>query len=158
MSESEFLELSSVLTGIKVSSFVRGKAAPRPGDLAPVNTPIPLTRIYLEAADQGAVYRGQLDDLWNGFKARNSPREAAVALLQDPKHGKLCRSIMKLWYLGVWYDPVKNSPVRVVSSQAYKEGLVWKVMQAHPQGYSMREFGYWAAEPPELDRFITVNS
>ena len=48
--------------------------------------------------------------------------------------------------------------IKVVSSQAYKESLVWKAMQAHPMGYSMFSFGYWAEEPPPLDQFITFSS
>ena len=43
----------------------------------------------------------------------------------------------------------------MVSSQAYKEGLVWKIMRSHPQGYSIWPFGYWSDEPPELDEFVT---
>jgi hypothetical protein len=42
----------------------------------------------------------------------------------------------------------------VVSSNAYIEGWVWKIMQAHPMGYSMLEYGYWAEPPPPLSAIL----
>jgi hypothetical protein len=76
-------------------------------------------------------------------------------VLNDPTLGPIARSIIKLWLLGAWYNPLKPSAaVKVVSAQAYKESLVWRVMQAHPMGYSMFDFGYWAQDPPALDLFI----
>ena len=80
---------------------------------------------------------------------------AAAAILADPVLGFVARSIMKMWLLGSWYNPANSSQaVNVVSAQAYKESLVWKIMQSHPMGYSMFTFGYWAKPPPPLSQFI----
>ncbi len=80
-----------------------------------------------------------------------------ASLLADPTLGPIGRSIIKLWLLGAWYEPLNpSSAVKVVSSQAYKESLVWKLMQAHPMGYSMFTFGHWAEPPPPLDDFVTL--
>jgi hypothetical protein len=75
----------------------------------------------------------------------------------------LARSIVLLWYLGKWYapsflkaladapDPAQILPPRgavtILSAKAYKHGLVWRVAQAHPMGYSDMQFGYWSERP-----------
>src|SRR5579863_6780738 len=72
----------------------------------------------------------------------------------------LCRSIMLLWFLGQWFAPadlrrfaVANPPAapiptEVVSSKAYTQAWIWKVVQSHPMGYSDWRFGYWNGPPP----------
>ena len=34
------------------------------------------------------------------------------------------------------------------------EGWIWRILQAHPMGYSMMRFGYWANKPPPLERYL----
>jgi hypothetical protein len=90
----------------------------------------------------------------------------------------LMRSIILAWYLGAWYKPqeLKNKsyaaknpqrgyystrrysaevliPYEVISPNAYTNGMVWRVAQAHPMGYSNLQFGYWSKEPPDQDMF-----
>jgi len=88
----------------------------------------------------------------------------------------LMRSIILAWYLGAWYAPddlKKNSykprntynstrrysrevliPHEVISPDAYTNGVVWRVAQAHPMGYSNLQFGYWEQDPPGIEKFI----
>jgi hypothetical protein len=88
----------------------------------------------------------------------------------------LGRSIILAWYLGAWYDPKDLSkysakdrtslnltyrrysptvliPYTILSANAYTGGIVWRVMQAHPMGYSNSQYGYWEQNPPALDLF-----
>jgi hypothetical protein len=37
-------------------------------------------------------------------------------------------------------------------------GWIWPILQAHPMGYSMMEFGYWADQPLPLSEFLTPPS
>jgi hypothetical protein len=92
----------------------------------------------------------------------------------------LGRSIILAWYLGAWYAPEdlkrhfydsasqkqnyssyrrysKNVliPHTVISPNAYTGSMVWRIMRAHPMGYSNLQFGYWAQNPPDLVTFIT---
>ena len=161
-----FLELSSALTGIAIDSFTGaggrdGKGTPSDvGDLSPHNTPIDLADIYL-AVLQEEIAAGTLSDLWARFEAADekfgNAAHAAETLSNHQVFGPLCRSIMKLWFFGIWYSPLQpERAVKVVSSQTYKEGLIWKVLQAHPMGYSTLTFGYWSHIPPPLDQFITI--
>lgn len=164
-----FLSLSSALTGVAISSAsmtadpktnlrIRAKA----GDLSPRNSPIDLATAYLEVLKTHG-YATTLEEILARVPVladvppSPAPTEIIDEILADRRLGALCRSIIKLWYLGVWYDPVNpRADVQVVSSQAYKEALVWKVMRAHPMGYSMWTFGHWAEDPPELTEFLST--
>ena len=143
------VRLSAALTGVSGSQ------------LKPALDPIGIAGQYLRTL-QGAVGAGALGDIFTAFEQASTSHgtdAAAGAVLDDPVHGPVCRSVIKLWLLGAWYDPLRPGPaVNVVSAQSYKESLVWKVMQSHPMGYSVWEFGYWAEQPPSLDQFITFDT
>lgn len=154
-----FLQLSEALTGVKASSFDRATTPGTPakiGDLQPRNSPIHLAPVYLlllQSRDRIGIET--ILKRFGGAPAGQAPG-IIRDLLKDPHLGPICRSIIKLWYLGTWYSPtMPGKPEFVVSSQAYIESLVWKVAQAHPAGYSMAPFGHWADDPPPLSEFIT---
>lgn len=73
------------------------------------------------------------------------------------------RAILKMWYLGSWYQPFEFNGKQpdlaggvVVSGSSYALGLSWQVMQSHAMGYSdSAEFGAWRHDPPPLSAFLT---
>lgn len=70
----------------------------------------------------------------------------------------LSKSIILAWYTGSWYDTASlytygNS--KVLSAEAYENGYMWKVAQAHAMGSADYPFGYWTDPPPALSDFIT---
>ena len=137
-----FVSLSSALTAVSTNQ------------LKPKLDPIGIADQYFATLNSN-VSASTLDSVGAAFQSATSPTQAAETILQDPVLGPVARSIMKLWLLGAWYSPSNPmSAVKVVSAQAYKESLVWKVMQSHPMGYSMFTFGYWGKAPPPLDQFI----
>ena len=81
-------------------------------------------------------------------------------ILGDETLGPMARNLITLWYLGQWWQlPVAwrqlhganaQDTTRVVSAQAYEEGLVWVAMGVHPQGAKQPGFGSWALEPAPL--------
>jgi hypothetical protein len=140
----QFVSLSSALTGVN------------PAQLKPAIDPIGVAGQYLAMSQSAASF----DNLLATFTAKSAELgadQAAAFVLADPTLGPVARSIIKMWLLGTWYDPQNARPPQVVSMQAYKESLVWKVMQSHPMGYSMWSFGYWAGPPPAFSQFIQVN-
>ncbi len=176
-----FLALSETLTGVAVSSLPgqhpMANEQPRalPGDLDPRNSPVDLAKLYYEAVTAGG-YEGELLAVLGSFPTegtRDEKHEFVRSCLKnqkDPEWGRVCKAVIKLWYLGIWYPPADNVacgddkagwkrwrglPREVVSSEAFRSGLVWKVMRAHPMAYSMFPFGYWSEDPPPLDRFLT---
>jgi len=72
--------------------------------------------------------------------------------------GPIALNIVRLWYLGNWfqmprewrhkYGAAANDQTRVVSAEAYREGLVWDAICAHPTAAKQPGFGSWAF-PPE---------
>ncbi|AXP06379.1 MULTISPECIES: sorbitol dehydrogenase [Pseudomonas] len=95
------------------------------------------------------------------------PDQIAKAVLMDGSRpavtqtAQAARSIMKLWLLGVWYQPYatgsyKSTDSTVVSDQAYIQSWAWKIAQAHPMGYSEMFFGYWNTTPPSLEDYTGV--
>jgi hypothetical protein len=147
----QFVNLSSALTGVSATQ------------LQPAIDPIGIAAQYLAMIQSEAsnVPPATFDNLLATFTAKSAelgPEKAAAFVVADPVFGPIARSIIKVWLLGTWYDPENpGNAIKVVSSQAYKQSLVWKVMQSHPMGYSMWSFGYWAGPPPAFDNFIQVN-
>jgi len=137
-----FVSLSSALTGVSAIQ------------LKPQLDPIGIADQYFSTLNSN-VSASTLESLGAAFDSLSIPTQAAETILRDPVLGPIARSIMKLWLLGAWYSPANPTlAVQVVSAQAYKESLVWKVMQSHPMGYSMFTFGYWGKAPPPLEQFI----
>ena len=88
----------------------------------------------------------------------------------DPKTGEpidenqtaVAQAILKLWYLGSWYQPfgiagAAKGKETVVSDQAYIKGLAWQSMQSHAMGNSTLTFGYWD-KPPAASLQVTTGN
>ncbi len=86
------------------------------------------------------------------------------AILDDPKLGPVAGNLTKMWYLGNWqqlpaewrakYVSSSLDVTKVVSAAAYREGLVWAALDAHPMGAKPMGFGSWGEKPgywPETD-------
>jgi hypothetical protein len=71
-------------------------------------------------------------------------------IFDDAKLGPLARSIIKLWYVGIWYalPGASSSDPRMVAPAAYMEGLLWRAIGANPSGAKAPGYASWA-EPPQ---------
>ena len=77
--------------------------------------------------------------------------------LADPALGPLARNLIVLWYLGQWdqmprewrnrHGASPNDTAGVPSAAAFREGLVWAAIGAHPTGAKAPGFGSWATPP-----------
>lgn len=86
-------------------------------------------------------------------------------LMASPLYGPLARNVIRMWYLGQWkqlpqswvtqltkeqrekFDEFGRNTDRVLSGQAYKQGLAWAAIASNPPGAKQPGFGSWA-EPP----------
>jgi hypothetical protein len=150
----DFANMSAALTGF-LSSVLK-----------PQLDPVGLARTYYEFA-LAQVGAPQMSPLLDAFRAINTqpPQEIANTLLETSSakptpQALLCQSIVAMWYLGAWYVPgvqggsgFPPTPLQIISSEAYTNGLVWKVMQSHPMGFSAFTFGYWSQVPGSLSSF-----
>ncbi|PFI27090.1 hypothetical protein COI53_25690 [Bacillus thuringiensis] len=78
-----------------------------------------------------------------------------IYILSDPMFGPVARNIIKMWYLGSWfqlpdvwreeyYINNSNDVTHVISNESYVEGLVWKVIESHPMGAKQPGYGTWS--------------
>jgi ABC-type amino acid transport system permease subunit len=150
----DFANMSAALTGF-LSSVLK-----------PQLDPVGLARTYYEfaLAQAGA---SPMSALLAAFRAIQTqpPQTVADTLLETSsgtpsEQALLCQSIVAMWYLGAWYVPgvqggfgFPPTPLQIISSEAYTNGLVWKVMQSHPMGFSPFVFGYWSQAPGSLSSF-----
>lgn len=105
-------------------------------------------------------------ELLRGFRAieRDSAGDASVledrlraVIFSHAKLGPIARNIIKLWYVGSWYQlPFEwreaygvreRDSTHVVSPTAYPEGLLWPAIGANPSGAKGPGYGTWS-EPP----------
>ena len=88
-------------------------------------------------------------------------------ILGSEKLGAIARNIIKLWYLGNWYQlpaswrdtfgASEKDIDRTVSPQAYVEGLLWPTLGVNPRAAKAPGYATWA-EPPESDKVNSLNN
>jgi len=68
-------------------------------------------------------------------------------ILSDEMLGPVAKSIIRMWQLGVWCNDVHQQNNLVLSATAYRNGMVWGTMGAHPIGYNSDDARYWSVLP-----------
>lgn len=78
-------------------------------------------------------------------------------ILSDPRLGPVARNVIKLWYLGQWeqlppawrsaYGNHPKDVTHIPSPAAYRAGLVWTTIDAHPMGDLQPGYGTWSRPP-----------
>jgi hypothetical protein len=84
-------------------------------------------------------------------------RRVRQEYLSSEAFGPPARALIELWYLGQWsplpedwrqaYGSSRFDVAKIISARAYKEGLVWNAIGAHPMGAKQQGFGAWALPP-----------
>ena len=134
--------------------------------LKPALDPVGLAREYYSFA-VAQVGEPTMTTLLNAYRAiKTQPAQQIADTLLETSgsspspQAQLAQSIVAMWYLGSWYVPgvlggggFAPPPLQVISSAAYTNGLVWRVMQSHPMGFSPFTFGYWSQTPGPLSSF-----
>ncbi len=106
---------------------------------------------------------GAYGNIADGFaKPGALEKRLRAEILSDPRLGPVARNIIKMWYVGIWYELPRawadaygargKDYSRTVSPAAYTEGLLWPALGANPTGAKARGYGYWA-KPPSLPGF-----
>jgi len=149
---AEFLALSATLTGFSVfrlegtgqtDAYLRTVR-----DVTGEPTVDALLAAHRRVADAAGGDRAALD------------RGLRRALLSDARLGPVARNLVKLWYVGTWYElPAAwreafgagaRDGTFVVSPEAYTEGLLWPAVGANPAGAKPFGYGTWA-KPPRIE-------
>jgi hypothetical protein len=150
MTLDQFVNLSAALTGYPAATLMPAFDTQRVAEALFAELNLPSNNIPADKLNE-------LTQVWNSISATLPPGlEAAVLekIIKNPDITRLAQNIIYLWFFGIWYDLTKNpnsfdSPNidHVVSPTTYINGLVWGELGAHPMGYSVGEFGYWANVP-----------
>jgi hypothetical protein len=117
----------------------------------------------------GVVGEAVLGELLHAYaravhEAGQDPAARARLLYRDifssEKLGPIARNIIKMWYVGIWYElppewtesfgALENDVTFFVSPSAYTEGLLWRAIGANPPGAKAPGYGSWAA-PPHIE-------
>jgi hypothetical protein len=79
------------------------------------------------------------------------------AILSDERLGPIARNLIKLWYIGTWYQlpgswrerfgVVAEDKTFIPSPMSYVEGLLWPAIGAHPPGAKAPGYGTWSGAP-----------
>ncbi len=145
----DLLALSVALTGYdRASLWATGCVPLYLAQLADVAGPDLLARLETAGREHAAAVGADPDA---------ADRQLRQRVLVDPDLGPLARSLIQLWYLGQW-TPMPpewvqrngsklRDTARILSSRAYREGLVWHTIGAHPMGAKAPGFGSWALPP-----------
>jgi len=112
---------------------------------------------------EGIIGVALLDELLDRFAglAGEEPDERTRALRRDffgdEKFGPIARNIVKLWYIGIWYElprewmetfgTLERNDTFTVSAAAYTESLLWQAIDGNPPGAKGPGYGSWAGPP-----------
>jgi hypothetical protein len=144
-----FLELSAILTGYSRVELQGTGMAP-----AYYQT---MTGIL------GGRLVGELLLAWETVRTdAGNDRQTLETLVEqrivgDASLGPVAKNLIVLWYLGQWqqmpgdwrqvHGASSADLTHVVSPAAYREGLVWDAIHAHPMSAKQPGFGSWALPP-----------
>lgn len=130
----EFLKLSSAITG-----FSRV-------DLEGTGVAEEYWKTLVEEASQSTT--DALLAAWNEVEKSSNSQESSLRekIFNNADLRPTAQSLLKMWYTGQWGDTATST----VSSESYKQGLVWKTINAHPAGAKQPGFGTWSFPPNYL--------
>ena len=124
-------------------------------------------QVYAAAEADDADALAALLAQYATLAAQSAKPGDVIAAVMQPKEAstaRMARSIILAWYSGAWYATADlygtNPPPtpRVLSADAYTQGVMWKVAQAHAMGSADYPFGYWNTQPPALAQFTGTAS
>jgi hypothetical protein len=112
------------------------------------------------AAVVGVVGEELVDDLLERYRRLEaSELEDGLrrVIFSDERLGPVARNIVKLWFVGTWYElpaawresfgALEADVTFTVSAMAYTEGLLWPTIGANPPGAKGPGYGSWAGPP-----------
>ncbi|MCW2835434.1 MAG: hypothetical protein JWN68_3387 [Nocardioides sp.] len=144
-----FLDLSSTLTGYSRFRLLGTGQVDRylATSIDAVGDEV-LAALLATFTDVHGTAGGDEQALDRGLRAR---------ILSDDLLGPVARNVIKMWYVGTWYQLPQewhdlhatrgHDTTHVVSPASYTEGLLWPTIGANPPGAKAQGFGSWAAAP-----------
>ena len=152
----EFLTLSATLTGY--TRFRLTGTGQADAYLATTRSAVGDAILDELLTGSSEVHAAGADALDRGIRSR---------ILADDRLGPVARHVVKMWFVGTWYQLPQDwrdryatgSPdvTHVVSPASYTEGLLWPTIGANPPGAKGQGYGTWA-DAPRVDPGIHPGS
>ncbi|HEY6887064.1 MAG TPA: hypothetical protein VI300_04765 [Solirubrobacter sp.] len=113
----------------------------------------------------GVVGEALVNDLLErhqGLGAGDLDEALRREIFSDERLGPIARNVVKLWFVGTWYElpaawrerfgALEGDVTFTVSAMAYTEGLLWPAIGANPPGAKGPGYGSWSGPPliPEI--------
>jgi len=110
----------------------------------------------------GADVLDALLDAWTRIREEADRGDDIGDLLRrdvfgDPRLGPIARNVIKMWYVGTWYELPREwsdsygvsgrDTTFTVSPTAYTEGLLWPAMGTNPPGAKAPGYASWTGPP-----------
>jgi len=117
------------------------------------------TSAYLNAVEEvvGPEILKQLLDTYRQLAPSEREAQLRREIFGNPRLGPIARNLIKLWYVGIWYQLPRDwseaygaherDVTFMVSAAAYTEGLLWPAVGAKPPGAKAPGYASWT-EPP----------
>ena len=120
---------------------------------------------YLATVADGAgdEVLAELLEAWANVRGEAQGDEALARTLlrrnvfSDPKLGPVARNVVKLWYVGIWYElppawidaygALERNYTFMVSAPAYLSGMLWTAIGGNPPGARGPGFASWTGPP-----------
>ncbi len=94
----------------------------------------------------------QYDPTW-----KDPEKQLQDAVKANRALAPVARAVIKAWYTGE-FKPTKEVTDGPQTPAEYAKGVLWKVIQAHPPGYTNGSFGAWAEPPKGLPVKVPTSS
>jgi hypothetical protein len=93
--------------------------------------------------------RNELFQAWQSIQGSAQALDDALQqeIFDKPELCRTAQTLIKSWYTGQW----GNDALQTISGETYKEGLIWRAINAHPQGAKQQGFGTWSYPPNYLE-------
>jgi hypothetical protein len=145
----DFLQLSAVLTDFKEFHLLgTGQAELYYSTMSGIAGKSVATELFQVFRRVESEAKGDPAQLETGLRA---------AILSDEKLGPVARNLIKLWYIGTWYQLpgawherfglAGHDKTFIPSPSSYVEGLLWTAIGAHPPGAKAPGYGTWTGPP-----------
>lgn len=108
-----------------------------------------LLKLFDTLAGQGKAPGDVVLGLLSGSIDRNPPPG-----FPQLAYGAMTRALSFLVLTGAWSPACNAEKMQIPSPEAYTQGLVWLIAQAHPEGNSLAAPQSWGVPPAPLTDFI----
>lgn len=153
--QDAFYKLVATLSGVAIAKVIRadqkanyfGLFNQLAGAEGGQSNAAALLALFVTLAEKGMAPQAIVSGILAGDYDPHAPAQGVV-------FSELTRALTLFVLTGLWDPNCNPENASIPTPEAYAEGLVWLIAQAHPAGYSNMLTRSWTNVPPPLSQFI----